>query len=451
MKKLLAVSLVLLLLLPLAALATAPVFTVGVNLPQATQGVYYSTQITATGANPITFYLEPGDNEVDRSIPRGMDMNPQGLIYGTPQRAGTYRITINAEDLTASTETAAVFTLTVKAAGQGGQSSQSPAAPAAPGVYPGEDDLTGVANAPNGGQAAMGLGKLFFVQGRGYLMESTPPFSKAQRTYRTLEYNWLDALGSDLYYFNRYLAEEGKLITPVPMPVRPSDPGRKTEDRYEMRILQDSIDVKGRIELTRLTGRINNLSVTHQLVLCLQNGRLQRVDIASHRRTVLQAKLQGREIKAASTFPYNGYGYFAGAKDGRLYRMHLDSQAVEPLTTEKVGAYTVGMWQGEPALYYTNSRKQLHRAGLDGSAPQLVEGIKAEALNADNTHVYFANPQDGYKVYRMDPSSDVAVVVSKTGAKGIYVFDEYLAFHPRTGKDLIVISKEGGREARLKR
>ena len=169
------------------------------------------------------------------------------------------------------------------------------------------------------------------------------------------------------------------------------------------------------------------------------------------RRTALKASVQGREIKVANAFPFNGYAYFTDTKQGQLYRMGLDSQIVEQLTTGKVTAYTVGMWQGEPMLYYADGRKQLHRAGLDGSSPQALEGIKADALNADNTHIYFANTLDKYKVYRLDPDSEVAVVVSKSGAKGIYVFDEYLAFHPRSGKDLIVISKEGGKEARLKR
>ena len=75
----------------------APKFTSGTELPDAMQGVYYSTRIKASGSNPLTFSFAPGDYTA-HSVPKGLTMNQEGLIYGTPQKPGTYKFVVEAAD-----------------------------------------------------------------------------------------------------------------------------------------------------------------------------------------------------------------------------------------------------------------------------------------------------------------------------------------------------------------
>jgi hypothetical protein len=414
----------------------APEFTSSKDLPDAMQGVYYSTRIKASGSNPITFSFEPGDYTA-HSVPKGLTMNKEGLIYGTPQKAGSYSFVVKAEDKAYPAHTTAIFRLTVRAFDEGSLKAGGTNVQV---IGSGFDDLTGVANAPNGGRAAMGKGFLFFVDSKGYLMQSTAPFQKASRSYGAVEYDCLDTLGNDLYYFHHYLDK-----------VQHSPVAAHTKRVYVTRIVQDSINQKGRKTLVTLDRRISNLSVTKEIVLYIQNGLLKRAALSNGKVNTLRAYSSGREILAASVFPYNGYAYFIGQDDGRLYRMPLDGELAQPLSPGRVIAYTAGLFQGSPVLFYADTTHQLFRANLDGTSAQVLEGLKAGALNADAGHIYFTNPMDQYRVYRLTPESEIAERCSETPAKNIYVFETHIAFEPQSGSAVIILPKEGGSEARLKR
>lgn len=440
MKKFVLILFAVLILLPLTGLSyVAPEFTSSKNLPDAIQGVYYSTRIKASGTNPITFSFEPGDYTA-HSFPKGLTMDKDGLIYGTPQKAGSYSFVVKAADTAYPANTTGIFYLTVKPFEEGlldtgGTDMRI--------IGAGYDDLTGVANAPNGGQAALGKGFLFFVDSKGYLMQSTPPFSNASRAYGAVEYDCLDTLGNDLYYFHRYL-ESVQRPTPITHVT-------KTQKQYVTRIVQDSINQKGRDTLVTLKKRISNLSVTNEIVLYIQDGILRRAALSNGKVTTMRAYAGGREIEAASAFPYNGYAYFTGKNDGRLYRMPLDGELAQPLSPGRVVAYTTALYQGQPALFYADATNQLFRAELDGTSPQLVEGLKAGALNADADCVYFTNIADKSRIYRFSPDNEVAERISETPAKGIYVFETHIGLEPQSGSSLLILPKEGGNEVKLKR
>jgi hypothetical protein len=441
MKKLVLILIAVLIVLPLPGLTyVAPEFVSDKHLPDAMQGVYYSTRIKASGSNPITLSFEPGDY-TSHSFPQGLTMDKEGLIYGTPQKAGNYSFVVKAEDKAFPAHTTSIFYLTVKpydenALKAGGTNAQV--------IGSGADDLTGIANAPNGGKAAMGKGFLFFVDSKGYLMQSTDPFRKAERSYGAVEYDCLDTLGNDLYYFHHYLETVKQKSTPLTHKTTP-------KKQYVTRIVQDSINQKGRNTLVTLKKRISNLSVTNEIVLYIQDGLLKRAALANGKESSMRAYAGGGEIQAASAFPYNGYAYFTGQNDGRLYRMPLDGQVAEPLSPGRVTAYTTALFQGAPTLFYADASQQLFHAGLDGTSPQALEGLKAGALNADNTCVYFTNALDNNRVYRLEPDSGVAVPLSESPAKNIYVFETHIAFEPQSGSAVIILPKEGGSEARLNR
>ena len=425
----------------------APKFTSGTELPDAMQGVYYSTRIKASGSNPLTFSFAPGDYTA-HSVPKGLTMNQEGLIYGTPQKPGTYKFVVEAADKAAPAQTTDIFTLTVKPFDEGTLKTGGTDTGI---IGAGFDDLTGVANAPNGGKAAMGKGLLFFIDSKGYLMESKEPFRSAGRSYGAVEYDCLDTLGNDLYYFHHYLAKKGQKAESFRIIGRGVVNIPATKNQYITRIVQDSIARKGRIALVLLDKRISSLSLTNEIALYIQDGLMKRTGVTTGRENTLRAYADGREIRAASAFPYNGYAYFTGQDDGRLYRMPLDGQVAQLLTDGRVTAYTAALYQGQPALYYADANRQLFRAGLDGASPQMMEGLKAGALNADGSYLYFTNASDSYKVYRLEPDSEVAVPLGETPAQNIYVFDTYIAFAPQNGNALIVLPKEGGSEARLNR
>lgn len=436
-----------LILLPLLGFSSAtPQFTTGRELPDAMQGVYYTTQIKASGSSPLTFSFVPGD-DAEHSLPKGLTMNKEGLIYGTPQKPGTYKFVVETADQAAQAQTTDTFTLTVMAFGEmglhtGGADTR--------GGSSGFNDLTGVANAPNGGKAAMGQGWLFFVDARGYLMESASPFRSVKRAYGAVEYDCLDTLGKDLYYFNRYLSKkEEKVVSDFDDPRE--NVTTTTKKQYVQRIIRDSIGKKGRDTLVVLDKRISNLSVTNEIVLYIQNGLLKRADLKNGKVNTMRAYVNGREMLAASAFPFNGYAYFTGKDNRLLYRMPLDGQVAQFLTDGPVTAYTVALFQGGAALYYSDAAQQIWRAGLDGSSPQALEGLRAAALNADKDFVYFINPMDSNRVYRLKPESEIAERLSETPAKNIYVFDTHIAFEPQTGNILFLLPKEGGGELQFSR
>ena len=70
---------------PISITSTSP-------LPSGNTGAAYSSQITASGATPITFTLTGG------SLPPGLSLGSTGRISGTPTTAGNYNFTVRATD-----------------------------------------------------------------------------------------------------------------------------------------------------------------------------------------------------------------------------------------------------------------------------------------------------------------------------------------------------------------
>ncbi len=73
--------------------AASVAFTTNRQLPDAMAGVYYSARIKADPSAEISFKLEPGDYQ-EHNFPKGMTLDRTGLLYGTPQKAGTYKFVV---------------------------------------------------------------------------------------------------------------------------------------------------------------------------------------------------------------------------------------------------------------------------------------------------------------------------------------------------------------------
>lgn len=424
-----------------------PKYLIGEQLPEAMVGVHYATRIKASGSNALTFSFVPGDYAAHR-VPKGLSLNKEGVLYGTPGEAGTFSFVIQAEDKVIPATATMVFTLRVREFDQGVLKTGGSDAAV---IGSGADDLTGVANAVNGGIAAMGKGLLFYVDSKGYLMESRAPFTKADRTYGAVLYANLDTLDDNLYYFHHYLSERGEKAQTFTIVGRGKFTIPATKSKYVTRIVEDTIARKGRIPLILLDNKISSLSVTEQLVMYIDSGLMRRVSLNNGNLTTMRVYANGRETNAESVFPFNGYAYFISSGDRLLYRVPLDGQVAEQLTQSPVTNYTAALWQGEPVLYCSDAQNRLFRLKLDGGGPEEVLGIRAGALNADNTALYFTNPADQFKVYRMAQDTGLAEPVSASGARSIHVFGEYLAYEPISGNQLYIVPLQGGNEARLNR
>ncbi len=115
----------------------------------------------------------------------------------------------------------------------------------------GNDDITGVANGPNGGRVAMHEDKAFFVDTKNFLRESNEPF-KAALAYKASGYAWLDTLDDNLYYYHHYLAKKGltnkiSITDAAGLVVKPG-----TKSSYVTRIVRDPVGRKGRRTLVEL-------------------------------------------------------------------------------------------------------------------------------------------------------------------------------------------------------
>ena len=261
------------------------------------------------------------------------------------------------------------------------------------------EPITGVANAVNGGRVAMGKGALFFVNKDRYLMECSPPFQKSERAYGAVEYACLDTLNNDIYYFHHYLAEKGQRPSYFTIVGRGQyyDPGKPP--KYVTRVVRDSIRQKGRTALVHVTEKIRSLSVTQDAVYYVLMNSLVKTDISGKRTQEIPIYYQGQAMDVHYVFPYSGYAYFNGKNDGLLYRVPLSGQQAERLSEQQVGGFTIAKKGAQDVLLFSDAKSNLYSWPLDGSsAPQVMEGISASALNADENYAYFTNAANGHKV-----------------------------------------------------
>lgn len=410
---------------------TAPKFTT-TRLLDAMAGVYYHIRLDAKGDAPLaySFYSNPqGGN----AFPNELEISSEGVISGTPKYAGTYTFSIQVSNKSGVDRTQ--LTLKVKPFDEstleaGGKNPDI--------IGAGQDPIAGVANVLAGGRVLIYADTAYFTDIKGFLYSAAAPFKKAELRFKARAYAWLDANGDTLYYYQRYL--DNKATATAKQAV------------YTMRIASDPLGAKGRGTLTAL-GRegLANLSVTDKIALWTQaEGMLMRVSLKGGSPVPLRVYYKGQALAADMALPHNGYVYFR-ALDGLLYRAPLDGQIAQPLTREKITAYTLAGSPGQEALYWTDRKNQLYRAALDGEAATAIEGVRASALNADAQHVYYINPADKGHIWRFACDGQSAPeAVCQTPAKGVYVFDGYIAFEAKKGRALYALSlTQGAQPIRL--
>jgi hypothetical protein len=444
MKKITIVQLVTFLLagvvLPACA-AAMPVFTTNERLPDAMVGIYYSTRVEGVAHGPLTFTL-PSNPYGNYTLPKGLSLQKNGQIYGTPKAAGDYEFVVQAQ--IAYVQTTKVFKIHVKpfsedALNQGGSNARI--------MGSGNDDITGVANGPNGGRVTMHEDIAFFIDSKNFLRESAEPFKKSALTYKASGYAWLDVLANDLYYYHHYLAKKGDpLISITDVAGMQVTPGKNT---YVTRIVQDSVGRKGRNTLVVLKKPIMDLSVTDTLVMYIQNDAMLQATLDSGKPRIMRAYADGQELGVAHAFPFNGYAYFSGTGGG-LYRMPLDGQVAQKLTGNKVSAFTAGVMDGSHVMVFADQSKTLYLMPLEGGEASPLEGLSASALNADDQYIYFANATDNNRIYRFKVGlAEAPERLSEMSAKSLYLFHSYLAFEDAGSKALYIMPKAGGEAVRL--
>lgn len=438
--RLIAAVLLLVLIMPAAQAGGAPPKITTTGLPRAVVGVPYSARISSVDdpSTPTAFniYYNPGGKN---DFPTTLTLTSKGVIQGTPNKAGTFTFSVQAangwgEDYKVLT----LRVIDVNDLREGGENTSI--------VGMGDDPLTGVANAVNGGMVVVHADIAYFLDAKGYLYQAPAATGKGALAYKAREYAWLDSLGDTLYYYHRYLSERGK----SKVSLTHKRPTGKTSNVYVTRVARDPIGRKGRAtEVTLKKAGISDLSVTDKIVLYIQNDVLVRSRLGTDKPVTLYAYEGTSQRKADHVFPYNGYAYFRDKANGCLYRVALDGEIAQKLTDEKVVAYTAADLQGQAVLYYANTSKQVFWLPLEGGTPQMLAGIQATALNADQHHVYFVNAADGHSPSRFVPGEEIPEKLVDAKADSIYVFDEYIAFGWRGA--LHLAPKEGGEAIRLRK
>jgi hypothetical protein len=407
------------------------------SLPEAMAGVYYHARVKIVGDDipyVVTLIMNPdGGNE----FPSELGITEDGVIYGTPQHEGVFPFALQLAyggDIT----TFRVTKLVVKpfsedALKQGGEDMSV--------IGERNDSLTGVANGINGGRVTMEQGQdtAYFVSAKNKLYESSRPYKKASELFSAPEYRWLDSIGSDLYYYQRYYQEPTKVNI------------RVVKGYYVTRICRDPIHTKGRVTLINLGGKeISDLAVTDRIVLYIQGkekGIIKRIPLGGGDAVSVRCYYNGKELQADSVFPYNGYAYLRDSEDGCLYRVALDGEIAQKLTNEWASAYTVSRINGEDFLFYAGADGSLFRVPLNGGEKEKFGDLKAGAVNSDADALYFANASDKNNLYSISSASpDSPLKLTDFAVDQIYVFDSMLAVQKKGGQELYVLPKDAKEE-----
>jgi hypothetical protein len=404
------------------------------DLPAAMVGVYYHARVKIVGDDipyVVTLIMNPdGNNE----FPSELAITPDGVIYGTPQHDGVFSFALQVQYNT-DTTTFCVTKIVVQpfsedALKAGGTDTNI--------IGQGNDPLTGVANGINGGRVTMesGMDTAYFVSSKLKLYAAERPYTKAAALYTAPEYRWLDSIGSDLYYYQRYYQEPQKIYI------------RKMNGYYVTRICRDSIGKKGRDTLLSLDNKeIMDLAVTDRIVLYIQGkgtGIMKRISLTGGGAATIRCYCNGKELQPDMVFPYNGYAYLRNAENGFLYRVYLDGQIAQALTNEKAIAYTISRMDNEDVLFYAGDGGTLYRVPLAGGDKEAFGDFVAGELNSDADFLYFANALDANTLYRVSTgNSGSPEKLTDFAVDQIYVFDTMLAVQKMGGQELYVLSKDG--------
>ena len=399
-------------------------------LPEGMSGIRYATRIQALGDQPMLFRFH-GAQGIANTFPDGMSLSESGIISGTPSFPGNYQFSVAITN-TAGTATAVVSLRIVpydeEKLARGGENADI--------IGAGDDPLAGLANGMNGGRITMQGDTVFFIDAKGYLCSLDAPFTaKPARLFSALAYANIDSNETTLYYYQRYLDNEATK--------------RTGQSVFVTRIAQDPISGKGRSTLANLRMKdVSDLKVTREVLFYIGfDGVMARIILKNKDAAELRTYYAGQEIKADHALPFNGSVWFRQAQSGQLFKAALDGQLAQRLTQDKALCYTIVEQGGEPRLLYAGEDRQLHSLSLENDDIKPEGTLKASALNANDSHVFFADAADGDRLSmfpRDDP--DAAVQLADMAADQIYAFDNYVAFQKKGSKSLYILALNGGGE-----
>ena len=425
LKRTIIASLILsILILSTPALANGKPVISTTRLVDGMSGIYYGNRIVANGEKPLLFALVTGQGARD-SFPRGLKLSESGILSGTTNKPGDYSFTVRVTNPSGSTYMN--YNLRIKPYDEnslsGGGLDEAV-------IGSGEDSLSGIANAINGGRLTMQGDSLFFIDFKGYLYQLDDPFEgKAKKLFTAVKYSNIDSLPETLYYYQHYLNNKTteKLKTPS----------------YINRIAADPIFGKGRNTLISLRlDACKSLSVTNEQVLFVAyDDVMTRGPLDGSRGFSFQIYHNGQEVKASQVFPYNGKAYFKELTNSKLYSAYLDGELAQLLITEPIGCYTIAKMAGEDRLVYTDSNKQLYSAKLDGSDIKRLDGHFATSLNSNENAVFYADYKNKKHLSMISlDEPDEVTVLTDFAVDEIYASDKYAAVKMKGKNELYIIS-----------
>ncbi|MDD2427972.1 MAG: DUF5050 domain-containing protein [Eubacteriales bacterium] len=431
MKKQFLVIITLVMLSVFSAAHASPVITTEM-LTNGMAGVFYSAKITADGQQPISFELAY-NNDGTSGLPGGLKLAKNGTIYGNPGSTGTYTFSVYA--ISAKGEAAKAFTLSVRPFDEnqlrkGGDNASI--------LGEGADSVVGIANALSGGRVTLQGDTVYFIDKKGYLNESPPPYTRSSKRFKATKYESMDSAGDNLYYYQRYLDTKG---------TAPDG----SDNTFVTRIARDPLGDKGRSTLINLTQKeMTTLSVTNEIILFVKGekpGTMVRLPLDGGGDRVVHAYNAGRELDVLGAIPYNGYAYFQAAQDGSLYRMYLDGEIAQRLTNERIGTFTIARREGEDVLCYTNETGTLVTSDLDGSNALPFPDYRAAHLNADEEYLYFTDAANKNRVVRVNLATPrEAEILADLSADQLYIFDESVVLRKKGSEEFYILSKKAGSE-----
>jgi hypothetical protein len=142
---------------------------------------------------------------------------------------------------------------------------------------------------------------------------------------------------------------------------------------------------------------------------------------------------------------YEDYAYYISTDDYGIYRIDRVSPD-QPQYLGISGAYSL-MIIGEH-IYYQNAIGEaadnyVYRCDMDGSSPENLM-IKASVFCSDGQTIYFANSEDGNKLYSLDTSTGVIDQLSNNQASQINVLGGKVYYINKTTKHLTELDIETG-------
>lgn len=404
--------------------------TVTPVLPEGMSGIRYANRIHVLGDQPMLFRFH-GAQGIANTFPDGLQLSESGMVSGTPGVPGDYQFAVTITN-PAGTATAVVSLRIVPydegKLAKGGERADI--------IGAGGDAPAGLANSMNGGRVTMQGDTVFFIDAKGYLCSLDAPFTgKPVRLFSALAYANIDSNDTTLYYYQRYLDNEAT-----------KSAGQSV---FVTRIAQDPIAGKGRSTLANLRAKgVSDLKATKEVLVYIDpQGVMNRIILKNKDAAELRTYYAGREIKADHALPFNGSVWFRQAGTGHLFKAALDGQLAIRLTQDKVLCYTIIERGGEPRLLYADADRQLYSLSPSDDVRKPMGTLKASALNANGSHVFFADAANGDRL-SMFPGDkpDEAVRLSDMAADQIYAFDNYVAFQKKGSKSLYLLAFNSGEE-----